>query len=101
MRFAFALPLLAVACPALAQTGASTSNIPDRQSARSAYGNRLTAPDEDDDPTDRRVVRRLNTRINNRLETRIEQYRFVDVTGRSRKASRNPYAAPASAPEDR
>ena len=77
MRPQLAMMILVVALPAAAQTtrgqapaapsaGTQTSA---RQSAKTAYGYRLTAPDEDDDPTDRRVLRRLNTRLNNRLET--------------------------------
>lgn len=110
MRLAYAIPLLAVACPAAAQipTGdipdgqaaaapearqSPERTSPDRRTARTTYGYRLAAPDEDDDPTDRRVLKRLNTRVNNRLETRIERYRFVDTKSeRTGTATRNPYA---------
>lgn len=69
------------------------SDAPGRQTARTAYGYRLTAAEDDDyDPTDRRVLRRLNTRLNNRLETRIERYRFVDTRSeRAGTSTRNPY----------
>lgn len=73
--------------------GTSNARTPGRQTARTAYGYRLAAPDENDDPTDRRVLRRLNTRLNNRLETRIERYRFVDTqSDRAEATTRNPYA---------
>lgn len=62
------------------------------QAARSAYGYRLTAPEEDEDPSDRRVLRRLNTRLNNRLETRIERYKSIDTkSDRTGVTTRNPY----------
>lgn len=119
MRLAFAASILAVAAPAGAQIAIGpigpigvgrepNTQSPDRQttapqtssprrpgrlSAKTAYGYRLTIPDEDDDPTDRRVLRRLNTRLNNRLETRIERYRFVDTkSDRAGRITRNPYA---------
>lgn len=124
MRLAFAALILAVAAPAAAQITidplgpiggrrerdsqppdtqappprASSLRSPGRQSARTAYGYRLTAPEEDEDGTDRRVLRRLNTRINNRLETRIERYRFVDTkSDRTGLTTRNPYAPRPSA----
>jgi hypothetical protein len=89
MRLALALFVLLVSsAPVSAQTGG-------KQSARTAYGYRLTAPEEDDDPADGRAIKRLNTRVNNRLETRIERYRFVDT--RSGTAAANPYAPRPSA----
>lgn len=101
MRLALAATILAGALPASAQTAATDppqSQVSGRQSAKTAYGYRLTAPEQDDDPTDRRVLRRLNTRLNNRLETRIERYRFVDTkSDRTGTTTRNPYAPrPAS-----
>ena len=120
MRLALAVSILAVAAPAAAQITigpigggeepdsrpatrptppqTSTGRTLGGQSAKTTYGYRLTAPDEDADPTDRRVLRRLDTRINNRLETRIERYRFVDTrSDRTGLATRNPYAPRPSA----
>ena len=120
MKLAFAALILAVAAPAGAQitigpigggreldsqsqdrrttSQAPGPRSPGRQSAKTAYGYRLTAPEDDDDPTDRRVLRRLNTRLNNRLETRIERYRFVDTkSDRTGTTTRNPYAPRPSA----
>jgi hypothetical protein len=129
MRLAFALPLLIAACPALAQipTGdlpngelpegrlapkppprtasrprTARPDTPDRKTARTAYGYRLTAPEEDEDPSDRRVLRRLNTRLNNRLETRIERYKSIDTkSDRAGVTTRNPYEPKPATEADR
>jgi hypothetical protein len=130
MRLALALPLLIAATPALAQIPTGTlpageipdgrlvpkaqpqttsrartarPDTPDRKTPRSTYGYRLSAPEEEDeDPTDRRVLRRLNTRLNNRLGTRIERYKSIDTkSDRTGLTTRNPYEPKPATDADR
>lgn len=91
MRAASVLPLILLAASPAA--GQAPSADP-----RGFQGARPTVPtgEEQDDPSDRRVLRRIDTRIENRRETRIGGYRFVDArAGAVRDGPRRPGVAEA------